>query len=673
MINLWIARWQAKDKAQRLYHELNSHTSLLPSQDVIGTSVLRRMVELLDGRYPYIQGMAALEIVVRFYVSDNFHDDKLPPPPDTDDLVQLGRYQDLVSRTIQTHRNSDVLATFIETFAGGLARFFARAPTGYLCSGDELDALANGAYPGPFSTTLGDVMSEPGAAVQDLMFSFFSDEAIKAGLFRDLRHQLDKNFKTAKGVYPARQKGSATELAELYLSDTLFDGLFQLPVPFRLPEEARRRHQWVIGGSGSGKTTLISAMLLADLEKVAAGQASVFVMDSQNELIPQIAKLAVFGPGGPLEGKLIYLEPDPDHPLALNIFDMNAKRLASLSSRDRMLLERGAIWMVEFFLSSLVKAEASAHQDIFLKYVIPALLAIPDATIFTFKELLEPAPDKKSPPPGYEKYKRHFSGLRPDVQAWLAERLHSQEIAVTRNAIRARLDGFTADPFFHDMFIHPRNRLDLFEELLSAKVILVNTMKGLLKSGTEPFGRYFIAKLLQAAEERMMLKRSERLPVYAYIDEASDYISEEENVEELLDKARKQNVAFIFANQRASQITLPTVREALSRAAIQCAGQPNPDGSKSWTISIDGQKPLSIDFPVVDFFELPSLDDDIFADILDDMHELYYKPPDRAAPPEMPAPNRPEPEAPRSAPRPSVERPPPPTVDTEDDTKPQPW
>jgi hypothetical protein len=394
--------------------------------------------------------------------------------------------------------------------------------------------------------------------------------------------------------------------------------------PFDIPEENRFRGQWIVGAPGAGKTTFISAMIAEDLKKVARNEASIFVMDSQNELIPDIARLEMFAPGRPLHGKLIYLEPDPDFPLALNIFDTNKALMGTLTSKDRAMLESGAIWMVEFFLSSLVKSEASPHQDTFLNYVIPALLAIPNATIFTFKELLEPAP-KNAPPPGYERYKQHFTSLRQDTQDWLRDRMHSTELAATRSAIRTRLDGFTARGFFHDMFMHPRNKLDLFEELQNGKVILVNTMKGLLKNGTEPFGRYFIARLLQAAEERMFLKRGTRMPVYAYIDEASDYISEEKNIEELINKARKQRVALVIANQMASQIVSLVVRDALGRMGIQCRGEPpaNRGEAPDWEISFGKSSPTKVIVPNVNFAKMPRMSDLEFEAMLNDMRYRF--------------------------------------------------
>ena len=318
--------------------------------------------------------------------------------------------------------------------------------------------------------------------------------------------------------------------------------------------------------------------------------------------------------------------------------------MAALSSESRMMLESGAIWMVKFFLESLVRAEASPHQDIFLTYLIPALMQIPDATIFTLQELLEPAKGKNQPPPGYEKYKQYFGSLRPAHQQWLRERMHTPELAVTRNAIRTRLDGFTAHGFFHDMFASPRNKLDLSAELQSSKVILINTKKGLLRGGTEPFGRLFIARLLQATEERMLIDREVRLPVFAYIDEAGDYIREESNIAEMVDKARKQKIALTVAVQRTSDMNA-NVLDALRSATIQCWGKIAP----VWNVAVKGTEPIQVQVPNVRFQDFPKMTREQHAAMLDDMHERFCSPASPApavTPPTSATPDDDEPTAP---------------------------
>jgi hypothetical protein len=135
-----------------------------------------------------------------------------------------------------------------------------------------------------------------------------------------------------------------------------------------------------------------------------------------------------------------------------------------------------------------------------------------------------------------------------------------------------------ADPTFREMFLNPRNRLDLGKELAAAKVIVVNTDRELLKAdGTEAFGRFILAKLLLATEGRA--SDPNPLPTYVYVDEAQDYIHSEERIADVIDKARKQKVGFIFAHQRLANIRAVNVLDALANTAIHFAGGNRSDAA----------------------------------------------------------------------------------------------
>ncbi len=95
--------------------------------------------------------------------------------------------------------------------------------------------------------------------------------------------------------------------------------------------------------------------------------------------------------------------------------------------------------------------------------------------------------------------------------------------------------------------------------------------------GTNVFGRYFIGALLAASQERASLSRSSRLPVYAYIDECADYISNDTKIARLLDQARKMNVGMFLAHQRTAQIKDKNVLDALVNTAIKFASTDNPN------------------------------------------------------------------------------------------------
>ena len=108
-------------------------------------------------------------------------------------------------------------------------------------------------------------------------------------------------------------------------------------------------------------------------------------------------------------------------------------------------------------------------------------------------------------------------------------------------------------------------------EMNAGKVILINTAKDLLKeSGTEIFGRFFIALIAQAAQERAILSHHERTPTMVYIDEAADYF--DRNIGIILSTARKYNVGMVLAHQYMGQLT-PALQDAFAaNTSIKFAG-----------------------------------------------------------------------------------------------------
>ncbi len=105
----------------------------------------------------------------------------------------------------------------------------------------------------------------------------------------------------------------------------------------------------------------------------------------------------------------------------------------------------------------------------------------------------------------------------------------------------------------------------------AGKVILINTAKDLLKQqGTEVFGRFFLALIGQAAQERATL--ADKKPVYCYIDEAQDYIAADSNFTVILEQARKQKIGMIVAHQYVTQLSQRTLDSLYTNTSIKYAG-----------------------------------------------------------------------------------------------------
>jgi hypothetical protein len=191
------------------------------------------------------------------------------------------------------------------------------------------------------------------------------------------------------------------------------------------------------------------------------------------------------------------------------------------------------------------------------------MLHIPDATIHTLRELMEPDSETKFAP--------HIEKLTGTARQFFETEFASREFTQTRRQVLRRLWGILENQTFERMFSHPRSKLDLFAEMNVGKVILINTAKDLLKEqGTEIFGRFFIALIAQAAQERATLPMSERMPTFVYVDEAADYF--DRNIGLILSQARKFNVGMVLAHQYLGQLE-PKLQEAFAaNTSIKFAG-----------------------------------------------------------------------------------------------------
>lgn len=138
---------------------------------------------------------------------------------------------------------------------------------------------------------------------------------------------------------------------------------------------------------------------------------------------------------------------------------------------------------------------------------------IPEATIHTLRDLMEPG--------GAKRYQPSIDRLDPTARRFFATEFDGKEFTATKQQNLRRLYGVLENQTFERMFASPKSKFDMFSEMQAGRLILINTAKSLLKEqGTEVFGRFFIALIAQAAQERATLPERDRLPTFVYIDEA---------------------------------------------------------------------------------------------------------------------------------------------------------
>src|ERR1700722_18171951 len=213
-------------------------------------------------------------------------------------------------------------------------------------------------------------------------------------------------------------------------------------------------------------------------------------------------------------------------------------------------------------MAGLLAAKFTALQTTLFRNVVPAIIeTIPNATLDTFKQVMVrglPSLDRLNP------HARQFFENRETG-------FNSKTYEGTRKEVVWRLDYLLSNPVMQSMFSATHTRLDLGREMDAGKVIIINNSKAILgDEGAEFFGRFFVALIARAAQQRVGRPQSDKKPCYVYIDECQSVIAKDVRIPVLLDECRSQNIALILAHQRTAQLTAP-VLDAVANCAIRMA------------------------------------------------------------------------------------------------------
>lgn len=442
---------------------------------------------------------------------------------------------------------------------------------------DTSDKDPDAGIPG-VSVPLIDLLEEPAWALEELVNAFFEEEPVSGDLFAPVRRHFEQRFCVASGipweerhtsrravVGPSDMLGTpAARLADLFLEGSPWHAFALTPLPLSIPMAARFEHTHVVGGSGHGKTQLLQIQIVGDILESAKDGRSAVVMDSQGDLLRTLGSLAVFAPGHPsgLAERLMVIDPtDVEYPVALNMFDFKHEEIAKLPMVERERILNGTIELFEYFFGALLGAELTARQGIIFKYLARLMLEIPDATVHTFRQLMEDG----------EAFRPYMEKLPPTARAFFETRFFDRSFNETKKQVLTRLWGVLSNATFDRMFSHPRSKVDMFSALQEGRIVFINTAKDLLKDeGAAILGRFFIALIAQAAMRRATIPAHERRPCFFYVDEAADYV--DERIGSLLNQARKYKVGMTLAHQNLDQLS-PTLRASFaSSTSIKLVG-----------------------------------------------------------------------------------------------------
>ncbi|UCI07373.1 type IV secretory system conjugative DNA transfer family protein [Mesorhizobium sp. B1-1-8] len=546
---------KAKANAQHRYDEILRRRPDFPSPQEFAVGIFERLPSGLPTNLADEIALAS----ARLYEAEGFSEPIAEPPP-VCDCPAGWRYLDYLSE--QGAKVCDRTAPDL------LHKTLLTAWRAVALHTPEVDADD----PTRLSTRLSDVM-DCRPLIEGMILSFFKDEVISRNLLAGLREQIDQNVLEVSGVakggklfgepvLPTAYKGNNPIFA--YLKDTPLLDILGARIPFSIPERVRFEHHHIVAGSGHGKTQTLQHFITMDLVKVAHGEASIVVIDSQGDLIRKISRLKLFARGQPLSDRLVVIDPtDIEFPITLGLFSVGKERLKTYAPIDRERLQNALVELLSFALGSLMSAEMTAKQGTLFSFLIRAMLIIPDATIHTFRELLEPN--------GEEKFREHLMGLSGSARLFFeTEYSDAKQYGETRRQVLRRLWGLLENSAFERMMSSATSKFDLFTEMAAGKVILINADKSLLQqSGTEIFGRFFIAMIALAAQER----DEYALPCFVYIDEFGDYAANADSfITNIFQQARKRRIGMIVAHQMLGDLSTKTADSIAANTSIKFVG-----------------------------------------------------------------------------------------------------
>ncbi len=409
------------------------------------------------------------------------------------------------------------------------------------------------------------------AAVEAVIYPFYGDE-VEDTFRRCMRKYaaisalslncptMSASLRSSKLIFPRDYQGTPREVVDAYLKGTPFQGVFDAPIPFAIPKSAWREHAFILGASGSGKTQLLQSLILDWLKEPTP--PSLIIVDSQGDMLNKIERLALFD--GALADRLIIIDPEDDEPPSLNMFDMQTPRLAGYSRNVREQVEASVIELYTYLFGAL-DSTLTAKQSTAFTYVARLMLSIPDATIHTFRALMEESGK------GPSQFAPHIARLDTTAREFFERQFFTSAFTETHGS-RWRGGSTTSSVSRPStgFFSAPRNTSTCSRPCRPARSSSSNTSKSLLKSASPLFGRYMIMQVLAAAYERVAIPEAERQPAYLIVDEAHEYF--DKTLEDILTQCRKYRVGLICANQTLDQCS-PEIRSTLiSNTSIKLMG-----------------------------------------------------------------------------------------------------
>jgi len=311
--------------------------------------------------------------------------------------------------------------------------------------------------------------------------------------------------------------------------------------PFYLPDEARRRHVYIVGQTGTGKSSILTSMILSDIEN----GKGVGVLDPHGDLLDYIL-LNV-----PKErmDEVILIDPSVrEYAVGVNILENESLEqqnfiIQELISMAKTLFDPGQRhgWAGPIFedMSRIALRALMNYSG-----NVPSFIEFP---LFFYSENFR---------------NKVISSLEKNDRKWLTDPFidlsirslsKDQDFHSMVSYVVSKYGRIVSDSSLRDILCQEKSTISFEDILNNQKILLVNLNRSVIGSlSSEWLGMFILTKIETAAMKRINQAEKQRKDFYLYIDEFQN--SATENFATILSESRKYRLNLTLANQYVSQI-----------------------------------------------------------------------------------------------------------------------
>jgi len=336
----------------------------------------------------------------------------------------------------------------------------------------------------------------------------------------------------------------------------MLKAFFSIRLSIALPVESLQRHAYVSGRSGSGKSELLK-LLFYELQRASQRNRkhALILIDPHGDLASEVKALRL---NADYE-RLIYVDPlfVPGATPVLNPLDLDDRK------RSEQNIDLHAQELARAFSELFTEASLTLQMQTILKPILSTLIRMGGKTLLDVQRFLQDDPALIA---------AGCLSPHPAEREFFKTMFKKSNYAITKNSLYTKIQSLLNTRIFYNL-TNGQSTLDLEREINAGKVLIFSLSKGTLGSEASiAYGRLLLAMLVSIAFRRASVNKSERKPVFLFIDEFHNYAST--SLSTILSESRKYGLHLILSNQLLGAELSPGMKEViLTNTAVKLIGQ----------------------------------------------------------------------------------------------------